>query len=244
MIEEAMRLAHEAARTASVALAVLGSRLGLPEDGATALGADANLIAVVLAPRLDTAGTLAEIGRVVIARSIAVGQAASPRDAAPVFYDIAAYFAAGLAPTISPARLRATGLARALLACGEAAFLGQGFLAEAKSDFADRQSALAARSRITAHLDQASDRIAAGAGAEIHAILTRAARHATDFLVASAGELRPAVRVEATRSWPSTALAWSLYGDPARAPELVLRNRSGTPLFMPAVLDAVSPEAA
>ena len=55
---------------------------------------------------------------------------------------------------------------------------------------------------------------------------------------------QPVVRVEASRSFPSTALAWSLYGDPTRAEELVRRARCGTPLFMPATFEAVSPQSA
>ena len=39
------------------------------------------------------------------------------------------------------------------------------------------------------------------------------------------------------------ALAWALYGDPSRAAELVERNRVGTSLFMPAAIDALSPDA-
>lgn len=166
-----------------------------------------------------------------------------PRDAAPAFYDVASYLAGGLPPTRSPAKRRASGLGRALLACSEAAMLGQAFLAEARSDFADRQSAVDARGRIAAAMDDCSDRIAAASGMTIFGLLSEAARQATEFLVAEASELKPVVQVEAQRSFPSSALAWSLYGDPARATELVSRNRVGTPLFMPPVIEALSPDA-
>ena len=79
---------------------------------------------------------------------------------------------------------------------------------------------------------------------ECDLVLQATARYATEFLVEEASELRPIVRVEAQRSWPSTALAWALYGDPARAQELVERNRVGTPLFLPATIEALSPDLA
>lgn len=248
MIDDYLPIAHDAGKTSALALALLGSRLNLPEAAATALRGRANLVATILTPRIDQAGMTAAIGRVVAEQAIAVGTAMAgidggARDAAPAFYDVAAFLMTGLPPTVSPAKQRAGGLARALLACGEAAMLGQAFLAEARSDFADRQSAVEARARIAASLDEAADRIAAAAGAAVHAILSQAARHATDFLIAQASELRPVVRVDATRSWPSTALAWALYGDPARAGEMVLRNRCGTPLFMPSTIEALSPDA-
>ena len=50
------------------------------------------------------------------------------------------------------------------------------------------------------------------------------------------------IRAQAGRSFPSTALAWSLYADPTRAPELVARNRVGTPFHMPATFEALAPK--
>lgn len=240
------RVAQQAGKTAALALILMGARLTLPARTATRLREQADLIATVLLPRLELKDSAARIGRVVAEQAIAARKAmvdaGLARDAAPVFYDAAAYLRTGLDPTHSPALRRAGFLARALLACGEAAFLGQAFVAEAQSNFADRQSAVAARDRIALAMEEASDRIAAGAGREIYGILATTARQATEFLVAEASELRPVVRVEALRSWPSTALAWSLYGDPARALELCERNRIGTPLFLPPVVEALSPD--
>jgi hypothetical protein len=242
MIDDALLLAHDAAKTSALALLLLGQRLTLPADLATALRGQAGLIATILAPRVEIALTTARIGRIVAEQAIVVGVASTPRDAAPVFYDMAGFLVGGLPPLASPAKARSGGLARALLACGEAAFLGQAFLAEARSDFADRQSAVDARARISAAMEGSSDRIAAAIGGDIYGILAEASRQAIAFLVEEASELRPIVRVEAVRSWPSTALAWSLYGDPRRAEELVARNKTGTPLFMPPVIEALSPD--
>jgi hypothetical protein len=245
-LDDAVGLAHQAAKTCALALVLLGQRLNLPADTATQLAGDANLIATVLAPQLEVTGTLAKIGSLVASDAIAVGDAMSgstgARDRTPVFYDVAMYLTTGLPPTTSPAMALAAGLGRMLLAIGEAAFLGQAFLAEAQSDFSDRQSAIDARGRITAAMDDASDRIANFAGADVFGILAEAARQASAFIVAQASQLRPVVQVDAARSFPSTALAWSLYGDPSRAQELVDRNRVGTSLFMPASFEALSPD--
>jgi hypothetical protein len=243
MIDDARPLAQLAAKTVALALDDLGLRLTLPGAAATALRKDAELIARVLTPRIEEAGMLRRIGRTALDRIIACGRDADPREMAPACYDLALFCAGGLPPTISPAKQRAAGMARALLGVAESGFLAGAFLAEAQSAFADRDAAVEARGRISTALDEAGDRIAAAAGLDVFAILMRVARHATDKLVAEATDLRPVVRVEATRSWPSTALAWALYGDPARAPELVARNNCGTPLFMPSVIEALSPEA-
>lgn len=247
MIDDALDVAYEAAKSCALGLVLLGSRLSLDAATATALSGQANLIATILAPRIEVKGNTAAIVGILACQAILVGQAMAkteggPRDAAPAFYDVAAYLTTGLPPTRSPAKQRAGFLARAMLACGEAAMLGQAFLAEALSLFVDRQSAVLARARIAAAMEGASDRIAAAAGSDIYGILSEAANQATEFLIAEASELRPVVRVEAMRSWPSTSLAWSLYGDPARAQELVDRNRCGTPLFMPSVIEALSPD--
>jgi hypothetical protein len=244
MIDDARSQAYEAAKTVALGLYQLGAALTLPDTAATAVRKDAAVIARVLMPRIEVAGTLAQIAVTAIERMITAGKDADPREMAPACYQMAAFCTGGLPPTRSPAKLRAAGLARALLGCIEAGFLGAAFLAEAQSDFPDRQAAIAARTRIAAALDDAGDRIARAAGLEIHAILMRVARHANDKLIADLTDLRPVVRVDSMRSWPSTALAWALYEDPARAPELVARNNCGTPLFMPSVIEALSPGAA
>ena len=42
---------------------------------------------------------------------------------------------------------------------------------------------------------------------------------------------------------PSTALAYALYGDPARGAELAARNAAGCPLFLGPTIEALSPSA-
>jgi hypothetical protein len=56
-----------------------------------------------------------------------------------------------------------------------------------------------------------------------------------------AADRAPLVRVETGVSLPATLLAFKLYGDPARAGELVERNRVATPAFMPVSFEAAAP---
>ena len=64
---------------------------------------------------------------------------------------------------------------------------------------------------------------------------------AVAYLVRAGLDLKPVVRVTTGERLPATLLAWQLYGDPARALELVDRNDCATPFFMPLVLDAEQP---
>jgi hypothetical protein len=114
-----------------------------------------------------------------------------------------------------------------------------GCFAAVRADYPSRQDAIAARARL-------SDEVAA-----IYPLLGQAGADAVDFLVMLSGAAvralsdiaasrAPLVRVETNVSLPSTVLAYDLYAAPERATELVQRNRSATPLIMPATLEAVA----
>ena len=237
----------------------------LPDPPAAQILADLpQLIDTVLAPAFLVPADVAAVAEILSADAILIGQAAvvnspgggptspspsSPSPLAPAARDVGqAFYAAAISVTTalpfiaSPGRQYAAFLARALCAATEAAYLGQAFLAEARSNFTDRQSALDAQGRIAAALDGARDRIARCAGSQIYGILADAAQQATAYIVAIATDLKPIVRVKAPRSAPSTALAYALYGDPERGAELALRNSCATSLFMPAEFEALAPD--
>lgn len=93
-------------------------------------------------------------------------------------------------------------------------------------------------------MDGALDRIAAASvGQGVIDILGSVARTASEHIASISANLRPIIRAQTPRSAPSSAIAFALYGDPARAVELVARNNCGTPLFMPTSLDALAPDA-
>lgn len=238
-------IAGAAAAAADLAGIVLDLVTGLPSPPASAESAirTCNAIVRVSAPRVRSAADVAAIGVALVAAVSGVARDADPGDASAGLYGAAARTQGSPPRSASPILTRAYGLARALAASVEASCLGEAFLAEARTPFADRRAASEARDRIGAAYDAAADRIAGLLGQEVSAILATVARETSGHLVRLAVDLQPIVQVEAARSFPATALAWSLYGDPSRADELVRRNRCGTPLFMPARIEAVSPSA-
>lgn len=235
--------ASVAASALADVLAGLSRTLPVPAESAQAGLSTARRIGLIWAPRLFTLRDAAQIGAALVSAAQALARNAAPSDAAASLYAAALATRSCAPSSASPSLTRAYGLARALCVSLEAACLGEAFLAEARSDFGDRQAAAAARDRITAALDGAVDRVAAALGQPAAFLLTSAAGQTCAHLVDLTGSLQPLVRVAAPRSMPSTAAAWSLYADPARAPELVARNRVGTPFHMPATFEAVVPKS-
>jgi prophage DNA circulation protein len=142
--------------------------------------------------------------------------------------------------TSSPAVTLASDFARAAVACVEAALLGEVAVAVADRSYMDRPSAQSASGRLSDLADASLERIAEYGGEDIWRAASDAVRQAIDYLGRGALDLKPVVLVEAMRSFPSTALAWRLYGDPERAEELVERNGVTTPLFMPTSFEALA----
>lgn len=240
--------ANAGAAISAVALAAVVSDLAraLPTSTAAAQTALASCrrVARLLAPRIAGPAEVAEIAAALVALVQTLARASEPADASAALY-AAAVTARSCAPaSASPALTREYALARVLCLSVEMAALGEAFLAEARTGFADRQSASAARLRIRAAYDGVSDRVAAGLGQAVLAILDAAARETSAYLVQEAASLQPVVRVTAGRSFPAAALAWSLYADPERAADLMGRNAVGTPFHMPASIEAVAPGGA
>lgn len=234
--------AASAVALASV-VAAFARQVPLPTDTALATARTCRTIAEVLAPRvLGPSDVAALASRLVLTLQVAA-RAADPADAAPFLYAAAAQTQACVPTSASRVLTRRYRLAATLAAGVEVAALGEAFLAEARTGFADQRAAGQARTRIAAAFDGAADRIGAQLGQDVLGTLQTAVRETTRHLVELATTLQPIVRVQTQRSVPSTALAFGLYGDPARAPELVSRNACGTPLFMPTTIEAVAPKA-
>ena len=235
-----------AAAVSAIALAdrvaVLARSLPVPAAPAEAVARTCRRIASVDAPRIRTAPDVGAIGASLVAAIQVLARSATPGDASAGLYAAAADAAVTYPASASPVLRRSYVPAIALAVATQVACLGEAFLAEARTGFADRQAASQARDRIAAAMDGASDRIAAVLGQEVLAVIAAVARQTTAFLVEQATTLQPVVRVDASRSFPSGALAWSLYGDPARAGELAARNRCGTPFFMPPTIEAIAPK--
>lgn len=148
---------------------------------------------------------------------------------------------AGVVPaTSSPAVTLASDFARAAVACIEAALLAEVAVAVTERTYSDRPSAQAAAGRLSALAEDSLERVAEYGGEDIWRAAADAVRQALDYLGRGVLDLKPVVLVEAMRSFPSTVLAWRLYGDPERAEELVSRNGCSTPLFMPTSFEALA----
>ncbi len=142
----------------------------------------------------------------------------------------------------SPVLTQAYALARALCLSVEAACLGEAFLAEARTGFADRACRRPPPAPGSARRSTAPPTGSRARSARRPSILDAAARETCAFLVEEAASLQPVIRVTAAASFPAASLAWSLYADPERAAELLERNGVATPFHMPATFEAVSPE--
>ncbi|WP_375455655.1 hypothetical protein [uncultured Methylobacterium sp.] len=223
-------------------LADLTRSLPLPAAQAATLATTCRRTAQVAAPRIRSSADVAAIAAELITAAQGLARNVAPGDAAAALYAAAGLASASTPVSASPVLTRAYALARVLAVGIEAACLGEAFLAEARSGFADRPSATQARARIDTAMAGASDRIASTLGEGPLSILAGAARQCSTVLAAQATTLQPVSVVNAMRSFPSGALAWSLYADPTRAAELVRRNAVGTPLFMPATLEALTPK--
>ena len=230
-----------AAMALSGVLGDLAGTLPVPTATSQSVRALTRRIAQIRAPRLVALSDAAAIAASLVGGLQALARDATPSDAAAGLYAAATATQICVPISASPVLTQAYSLARALCVAVEAAALGEAFLAEARTDFADRQSATAARARIGAAMDGATDRVAASLGPAALDVLGPAARRASADLVTEAATLQPIARVKSAKSMPSTALAWALYQDPTRAADLVARNRSGTSLFMPTTFEALTP---
>lgn len=169
-----------------------------------------------------------------------LGREADPAQAEPQLAAVLAQVTTAVPISASPAVNQALDLGRTIAACIEAALLAEVAVAIASRTYTDRREALAAGDRLVAAAEPSLERIAQLGGEDLWRAASDAVRHAVDHLNRGVLDLKPVVLVEAIRSLPATVLAWRLYGDPARAAELVARNGIATPLFMPTSFEALS----
>ncbi|MDB5596290.1 MAG: hypothetical protein JWM36_3251 [Hyphomicrobiales bacterium] len=109
----------------------------------------------------------------------------------------------------------------------------------ATSPYDARPDAIAARRRIGEVASQVLPLYGA-LGPDVVRAFNDVWGQAVDHLAKTITTLAPIVLIEVNRSLPSTFLAYRLYGDPARAPEIVARNQTGTPFLMPTIFEAMS----
>ena len=241
MLHDARTYAGQTIRALALVVTATAQRLPLANPVALAVRGQVYLMSAILSPAIRTVSDAAAAGATVASTIALLTNGVEPGDAVQPLYDAAAACAVAAPSFASPARTRSASLGRMIAACAEATFLGHAFVSQASVGFSDQQGALAARKRISDAMDTSVDRIAQNTGLPVVDLLSETARLATGHIADVAANLQPIVRVQTPRSSPSTAIAFRLYGDPARAPELVARNRVATSLFMPTSIDALSP---
>ncbi|MCC4298548.1 hypothetical protein [Aurantimonas coralicida] len=119
--------------------------------------------------------------------------------------------------------------------------LTMGAYAFVRRDYSSSQDAAAAREDLLARAGLAYDLAGSRLSDEVFGYVATLVGEAALQLSRTAADRAPLVRVETGISLPSTLLAWQLYGDPARASELVERNKSATPAVMPTAFEAIAP---
>lgn len=214
-ITDLLRLAPEAKAPVSLAL-----------DGAT--------LALANLPD-DPAG----FGRSVAALAVAIGDAADPGMLAGVLADLgppadapAAQVSRGTAVTIA----ENAAVTVAITAAARALALGE---AQARRTYADRPEAVAARAEAMAVFDDVLARIGR-AGLDLLDSLSAMAGLVAELAQRQEADIAPLITVSANRPLPALVWAWSLYGNPARADELVQRSGATHPGFLPERFEALA----
>ncbi|MFG1332019.1 DNA circularization N-terminal domain-containing protein [Xanthobacter autotrophicus] len=107
------------------------------------------------------------------------------------------------------------------------------------SSFVDRPSGITARAQVAERFGAEMARCVGGPDAELFVALAGLRGQVCDYLTRLITDLAPVATVEAPRTMPSLWWAWRLYGDPARAEEIVARNRLPHPSFVPVTFEAL-----
>jgi prophage DNA circulation protein len=231
-----------ASSVAANSVAVLQTALAAaPIDATTAastqaaLGALAGSAALFAGP--DDAGAWLQAAATQIQT---IGAALDPTAGAAFAASLAQNLGA-LAPSSASPGLAAQGaLANALLAGLQGAAAGEAARAASTLPLTDRVSARQALDALTALTDPLADAVGQTLGPDAAQPLADALLAAARQLAAAALDTAPLIEVDTTLSYPASAMAFALYGDPSRADEILARNEIGTPLFLPGQFEALA----
>lgn len=169
-----------------------------------------------------------------------IGGAMDAGRAASAFADLVAEW-----PPVIPGPGTASELAAAANA-GEVArvvrLAGLAAYAEAlvRIEFPSRSEGVTARGAFVERIDAELEETTGAALAPVYVALQQLRNQTVDYLSSVVADLAPVISVEVPLSMPSLFVAWRLYQDPARARELVDRNKVPHPSFMPNRFEALS----
>ena len=112
--------------------------------------------------------------------------------------------------------------------------------ASIRIDYPAQPDASKARSEVSARAQKAYPVIGDALGHDALDFVVRLVGQTVVELSRIAANRAPLVRVETGISLPSSVIAWDLYADPTRGAELMGRNKTGTPMLMPVVVEALA----
>jgi prophage DNA circulation protein len=107
--------------------------------------------------------------------------------------------------------------------------------------FSDRPMGVQARALFAERFAAAMQRASVEERPDLFVALSDISGRVAEYLARIITDLAPVVTVSAPRRMPSLWWAWRLYADPARAAEIVARNRLAHPSFVPRQFEALAP---
>lgn len=108
------------------------------------------------------------------------------------------------------------------------------------ADYPSRREAIAARAAAAERFEAEMGRCDGALDAALYRALDEARGRVIDHLSRVVIDAAPVMTVEAAIEMPAIVMAYRLYEDPARADELVTRNRVKHPQFMPLTFEALA----
>lgn len=201
-----------------------------PEAG-TSADLDIRVVRAAIARAASTEALAAEVARVTEFVHVRLSKA-DEREAQTAGLTMAINVHGAVPRTSSPAMVQVQRLGGRIVQGVSLLLCAGGAAAAAARGFKSRQEANAARAAIIATYDAVSA-LAGDVPEVVSAKAQDAVAASIQMIDQTAGDLAPMVRVDLPKALPSTAVAWALYRDPSRAPELVAAAQTGTSLLMP-----------
>lgn len=195
---------------------------------------------IVTTPSTDGV-TLVARALIETVRALAAGIA--PASAQAAMAEFADTFSASVAATaFSPAAVRAQSNTLAVDQLARMAALTAWAEAVALREYASRPDGVSARGEAVDRFDDELNNAQGAESAALFVAIEELSGRVVEYLSRLINDLAPVIEIEASASMPSLCWAWRLYADPARAGELVSRNRVRHPSFMPFTFSALAPK--
>lgn len=144
------------------------------------------------------------------------------------------------APYVSPSLRRQAGNADAAARLVRLAALVAYSETIIRRIYSDRRAGVQARAELAARFEAELLQTTGAGHADLYRDMVALQGAVIDYLSRAINDLAPVITIEASRIMPSLFWAWRLYADPRRGVEIVARNATRHPSFVPATFAAVS----